>query len=191
MTKVGFQIIDHVAGTAATLFLAQRHEGEVHQLRTGKQVCSTIRAGGNASTAADAGSVVQRVLGSLMVDVHGIRIRSGTSIHGDVTALLHHVIQGRAVHDHVLDDRVGSGAEWLQLNRVTIGEIEQTLLAGRGVLARAVRAAIDGQATGATDALTAVGSKGEGLFATLNVALIDVVQQLQDCLLYTSDAADE
>ena len=78
------------------------------------------------------------------------------------------------------NDRVGSGTERLQLDRVTIGEIEQALLAGRGVLARAVRAAIDGQAAGTTDALTAVGSEGERLFAALNVALVDVVQQLQD-----------
>ena len=28
VAEVGFQVIDHVAGAAATLFLAQRHEGE-------------------------------------------------------------------------------------------------------------------------------------------------------------------
>ena len=90
------------------------------------------------------------------------------------------MIQCRTVDDHVLDNRVGSGTEWLQLDGLSFGEVEQALLAGRGVLARAVRTAVDGQTTGTTDALTAVRSESEGLFAALNVALVDVVQQLQD-----------
>ena len=148
----------------------------MNQLGAGEQVCRTVRAGSNAGTATNASGVVQRVLGGLVVDVHGIGIRCGAGIHGYVTALLHHVVQCGAVNHHVLNDGVRSGAEGLQLDGVAIVEVEQALLAGRGVLTRAVWATVDGQTTGTADALAAVRSESERFFAALNIAFVDVVQ---------------
>ena len=43
-----------------------------------------------------------------------------------------------------------------------------------------MRAAVDGQAAGAANTFTAVRGESERLFALLDVAFVDVVQQLKD-----------
>ena len=103
--------------------------------------------------------------------VHGqrVRVRGGASVDGDVATLLEDTVQSGAVNDHVLDDRVCGGAHRLDLQGVTIAELVQTLLTGRGVLARAVRTTVDVQTTGTTDTLTAVRCERERLLAGLDV----------------------
>src|SRR5699024_8549575 len=113
VTEVGFQIVDHVAGTTSTLFLAQRHQRQVNKLGTSKQVCCTVWTSCHTSTTANAGSVVKRKLSGLVVLVQGICVWCSTCIHGHISTLLHDVVEGTTVNNHVLDDRVRSGAEWL------------------------------------------------------------------------------
>src|SRR5699024_12545958 len=112
--------------------------------------------------------------------VPGICVLYSTCIQGHLSTLLHDVVEGTTVINHVLDDRVRSGAEWLQGHRLAISELEQTLLTSRSVLSRTMRAAIYGQTTGTTDAFTAVRCKSEWLFATLNNLVVDVVQKFED-----------
>ena len=94
-------------------------------------------------------------------------------------ALLHDVVERCAVDDHVLDDGVCSRAERLDLQGIPIFELEQALLAGRGILTWAMRATIDLQATGTTDAFTAIGGEGIRLLAFLDQTVVDVIEQLQ------------
>src|SRR5699024_4392265 len=130
---------------------------QVHQLGAGEQVRGTARAGRDAGAATDARGMVEGELGGLVVDVQAVGVRSGAGGHGDVTALLHDAVPGGTVDDHVADDRVRGGTHRLDLQRVAVLVLEQALLAGRGVLARAVRTTVDVQATGAANALAAVG----------------------------------
>src|SRR5699024_3055329 len=84
------------------------------------------------------------------------------------------------VDDHILDDRVRSGAQRLQLDGVTIVEGDQALLAGRLVLVWAVRTVVHHQATGTTDTLAAVRGQGGWRRAILDVHGGAGVQQLRD-----------
>lgn len=178
--EAGLDLVDHLAGTLAALFLAQGHEGEVDELRAGEQVRSTVRAGGDTSATADAGCVVECKLSGLVVHVQGVSIRCGTGVDGDVATLLHDAVQCGAVDDHVLNHRVRCGAQRFELDGVAVVEVEQALLAGRLVLLGTVGATVDVEATGTTDAFAAVRGECERLFAGLNEAFVDVVKQLQD-----------
>src|SRR5699024_2069130 len=160
VTEVGLHLVDHGAGALAALLATHRGQGEVNRLRTGEQVGSAVRAGCDTGTTADAGRVVQSLLCLGVVDQQIVGVRCGTSLDGDEAALLHDAVQCGTVDDHVLDDRVGSGAQRLQLDGVTIVEGDQALLAGRLVLVWAVRTVVHHQATGTTDTVAAVRGKG-------------------------------
>ena len=180
MAEVGLQLVDHLAGAAGTLLLTQRQKLQVLQLRAGEQVRGAVRARGHACATADAGSVVERGLRVVVVHGQGVSVRRGAGVDRDVAALLHHAVQRGAVHGEVLDHRERAGAERLDLQGVAVLVVEQTLQARSGVLACAVRATVDQQATGAANALAAVGGEDERLLALLDVGLVHVVEQLQD-----------
>ena len=140
----------------------------MNQLGTSEQVCSTVGASCDAGTTADAGCVIQRQFGGLVVHVQGVSVGRSARVDGHVATLLHDAVQCGAIHDHVFDHRVRCGAQRLDFQGVAVTVAHQTLVTGGLVFLWAVGASVDIEATGATDAFTAVGCEGEGFFASFD-----------------------
>ena len=94
------------------------------QLGTSKQVGGTIGARGHTGTATNACSMVKGKLCRLVIHVQSVGVGSGTRVHGHITTLLHHSVQGRPVDHHVFDHGECSGTEWFDLKGRTIFDVE-------------------------------------------------------------------
>ena len=159
-------LVQHVLHAHKVLRLALRKQVQVRDLSRGEQHCRSVRAGSHASTTTDASGGLERAVGVLLWNRRSVSVRSRTRVHGNVATGLNNAVQSRAVNNQVLNNRECGCSPRLDGDRVTIVERTHVELAGGGDL-RAVRNAVDYNATLATDALTAVRVECDRLFASL------------------------
>jgi hypothetical protein len=129
--------------TAAALDLTLRELDELGDLRAREQHRGGVGAGGHAGAAADAGGRVERQVGALLGHRQRVRVDGAAGGRGDEAAGGDDAVERAAVDDQVAHDREGLRAPWLDRQDVAVLEAAHVQLAGRHLVDRAMRAAVD------------------------------------------------
>ena len=151
----------------------------MRQLRPREERRRPVRAGRHTGPAADAGGEVQGPL-RLQVplgDVVGVRCGARGHVHGP--ARPDELVECRAVHYQVPDDREGRRPPRLQPEAPHSGEGPQVLTAGRGRVQRPVRHPVDEEAAGPAHPLPAVRLEDHRLATGLDDLVVEAVEQFE------------
>ena len=108
-----------------------------------------------------------------------MRLGGGPGVDRDVAPGLDDAIEGRAIHDKVLDDREALRTPRLKGDRVAVRKRAHVQLARRGPLGP-VRVAVDDDAALAADSLAAVRIESERLLAFVEKLFVEDVEHLQE-----------
>ena len=104
----------------------------------------------------------------------------GPGVDGHMPEGLDDGVKRRADDDQVADHGERLGAEGLENDPIPVAERTDMLLAGRRVVLRAVRLAIDVHAAGTADPLPAVGLGGHGLAGLGHQLVVEPGDEFQE-----------
>ena len=152
---------------------------ELRDLGGGEEHRRSVRAGGHARAAADAGGRVHREVGVLLADRDGVAVGGAADRSGDETAGGDDPVERSAVDDEVLDDGERRGPPGLERQDVAVGEAAHVELADGRLRAWTVRPPVDDEAAGPADALAAVVVEGDRVFALEGEGLVEDVEHLE------------
>ena len=140
-----------------------------------------VLAGRHAGTTSDAGSGIHGHLGIMLRDRDHVGIGDAARGGADVTARLDDLVEGRAIHDQVTDDRERLCAPWLNPDLISVVELAHVQLAGGDGIVVAMRATVDIQSTHAADTLTAVIVEAHRMSdMVVDQLLVEDVEHLQE-----------
>ena len=179
-TEVFVHRVDHRLSALVPLGLTLGQQVEVRNLGADEQIGCTIRARCYARTTTDACRGVHRCIGNRLWHRDEIGIGRTTCGRRDVPASLDDAVKSRTIHHEVLHDGEGTGAPWLDHDRVVALERTHVQLAGCGGALRTVCLTIDHQRARSADAFTTVVVENDGLLALRDESLIEHIQHLQE-----------
>ena len=176
---------DHGLGTAGTLDLTLREQGERADARCDEQHGGTVLAGCCASAASYAGSRVHALVRIFLRNGNRVRIGNTARVDADEAACLQDLVVSTTVDHQVFDYREAAAAPGLDGDGAAILEFAHIELAGGYAAFRAVCTAVDIERAGAADTFAAVVVErhGAALFAVTTCIEGDRVDLLADQLL--------
>jgi hypothetical protein len=166
-------------GAARALGLALGQEPEVGELRPHEQRGRSVGAGRDAGAAPDARRGIERPLGDVAADGHGIGLGRAARPHRDVAPGPHDAVQSAPVHDQIAHDREDARLHRLEPDRGALAERPQRDLTGGRPRQRPVRAPIHHDAAGPANALAAVAVEGHGRLAERDQPLVEPVERFE------------
>ena len=173
----------HRLGPFLRLRTALRKQRQGTDARSHEKHRRTVLTGRYASTATDARSRIHAFLRTFVgnQDIVGILRRTGTD--GNEAAGLQDLVKRTAVHHQVLDDRESGAAPRLDSDCRTILEMTHEQLAGRHMIVRTMRAAVNIEGTGTADTLAAIMIERHGTTALATLVHSNRVTTFPDQLL--------
>ena len=139
-----------------------------------------ILAGGDAGTATDTGSGVERGIGIGLWNGDGVGIGCRAGADADETTGADDAVERRTVGNEVLDDWEGVSAEGLDVDCFSIGELTHVELTSGGAALFRMGDAIDRHGAHAADSFAAVVVEMNGIVAVLDEAFVDDIDHLQE-----------
>jgi hypothetical protein len=170
----------HAESPLIALRLTLRKRVEVGNFGGREKHGSSIRTGGDTSSAADAGSSIKRRIRGFFLDQDRIRIVSASRGSGDETACLNDPVKGRPINDQIPEHWESTGAPGLERERVVIPEKTHGELAHGGAPLASVGHSVDQETARPADPLSAIVIEGNRRLLPPEEAFIESVEHLEE-----------
>src|SRR2546425_3614271 len=140
----------------------------------------SVRAGGDACSAADAGGSVHCQIGIFLRHRNRVAVGRASGGDGNVTAAGNNAIEGTPIHDQIFHYRKCPGAPWFQIKLVAIFEMAHMKLANRRSALWAVGYSIDHESTHAAYTLAAIVVESNGFFTFGYEFFVEHIEHFQE-----------
>lgn len=172
--------LDHAERPLLALRVPLGQEGELGDLGPGKEHGRTVGATGHAGPAADTGGRIHGQFRLVRGDGNGVAVRGAPGVDRNIAAGLDNPVQTAAIHDQVLPDGKGPGAEGFDYQGVAVAEVAHVELAEGGPGLRAMGDSVDHGPAHPADPFPAVMVKGHRIPSFPGQVLVEDIEHLQE-----------
>ena len=176
-----FHLRHHIQRALMPLRLALRQKTEMTDLCAGEQGRRSIRAGGDAGAATDAGCRIHREVGILFGNGNDVLPSGALPVETEMyPPARDDAVEGAAVHDQIFDDGKRFCAPRFEVKHVAVFEVTHVELAHRVARLRSVSDSVDHESARSANPFAAIVIERDRLFALRDELFVEHVQHFQE-----------